>query len=51
MPVLMHGFYDFCATSGNGAASGIFLLYVILLDIVAFTRIHRYEKEDRRIEA
>ncbi len=51
MPVLMHGFYDFCATSGNGAASGVFLLYVILLDIVAFTRIHRYEKEDRRIEA
>lgn len=46
VPVLIHGFYDFCASSQNSFFAGIFLSFVIILDIFAFFAVKRYSRDD-----
>ena len=47
VPALLHGFYDFCASSQDTTLTVIFYVYVILLDIFAFRSVKRYSKQDR----
>ncbi|MGI6212364.1 MAG: PrsW family intramembrane metalloprotease [Anaerovoracaceae bacterium] len=49
MPVLLHGFYDFCASSRSTTLILAFYVYIILLDIIAFNQIRRFSREDQRI--
>ena len=36
VPVLLHGFYDFAAGSESNLLAGIFLAYVVIVDLLAF---------------
>lgn len=47
IPMILHGFYDFCASSQDTTLSIIFYVYVIILDIFAFLSVKRYSKQDR----
>lgn len=49
VPVLLHGFYDFCASGNSRSLSALFVLFVILLDIVALISVNRYAKNDKHI--
>ncbi|MGN1024436.1 MAG: PrsW family intramembrane metalloprotease [Lachnospiraceae bacterium] len=46
VPVLLHGFYDFAASSEDTLLCTLFLIYVVVLDIVAFLSVRRYARED-----
>lgn len=47
VPVALHGFYDYCCMRESLLASGIFLLFVIALDIFAVALVKRQSKQDR----
>ena len=47
VPVLLHGFYDFCLMSQNDTLAGFFFVFVILMDIVAIRVVHWQAKNDR----
>lgn len=49
IPVLIHGFYDFVASMDSPAMGVIFLIFVIILDIIAFRSVRRYSQEDLSI--
>lgn len=49
IPVLLHGLYDFCASSKSEGMTLIFLAYIVLLDIIAIRHIHRYADKDEMI--
>ena len=49
VPILLHGCYDFLATAENELYSYIFLAYIIVLDLVAFRKVHRYSREDKAV--
>lgn len=49
MPVLLHGFYDFCASSNNSLLVLVFYGYIIILDIVAFLQVRKFARNDTRI--
>ena len=46
VPVLLHGFYDFCLFTQNAFFIGVFLVFIVILDIVAFRSIRQYSRED-----
>jgi len=46
VPVLLHGFYDFAASSEDELLCTLFLIYVVILDIVALLSVRRYARED-----
>lgn len=46
IPVLLHGFYDFAAGSDDALLQVIFLVYVVILDLIAFFRVRKYARED-----
>lgn len=46
VPTLIHGFYDFALSTQSGVATFVFLVYVIILDIVAFRSIKKFSNED-----
>ena len=46
---LLHGFYDFCALSGNQVLTVIFLVFIVALDIVVLVQIHTASKNDTPI--
>ncbi|SEA02395.1 Membrane proteinase PrsW, cleaves anti-sigma factor RsiW, M82 family [Lachnospiraceae bacterium NK3A20] len=46
IPILLHGFYDFAASSVEPLLSVIFLCYVIILDVIAFLSVRRYARQD-----
>ena len=46
IPILIHGFYDFCASTDSGSLTLIFLAFVVILDILAFRAVRRYSRED-----
>ena len=46
VPVALHGLYDFLIASHH---TGLFFLYAIILDIVAFRSVVRYAREDRPV--
>ena len=49
VPILIHGFYDFCASQQSGILTVIFWIFVIILDIIAYRSIKRYSREDVHI--
>ena len=46
IPVLLHGFYDFAASAEDGMLSVIFLVYVVVVDVIAFLSIRNFAKKD-----
>lgn len=46
IPVIIHGFYDFCASYDSEILSTIFLIYIIILDIIAFRSVRRFSRND-----
>lgn len=46
MAVVLHGFYDFCLFQETDGYIVIFLLFVIVIDILAFIRINRSSKQN-----
>lgn len=49
MPMLLHGFYDFCLEVQLPWTGLIFLLFVIALDVTALRQIRRAERSDARV--
>ncbi|MDY2959228.1 MAG: PrsW family glutamic-type intramembrane protease [Hornefia sp.] len=49
IPILIHGFYDFAATSGSNGTSAVFLMYIIAMDVVAYITVLRMSKNDMRL--
>lgn len=49
IPVLIHGFYDLVATLESGMLTIVFLVYIIVLDIIAIKCVKRYAAEDAPI--
>ena len=47
VPVLLHGFYDFCLMSQSETLAGLFIVFVIIMDIVAIRVVHWQAKNDR----
>ncbi len=47
VPVLLHGFYDFCLFTGNAIFMAIFFVFIVLVYIGAYRTIRRYASEDR----
>lgn len=50
IPVLAHGFYDFCLTRGTVSSLLVFLVFVICMDVLAVTRINQSSREDVRVK-
>jgi RsiW-degrading membrane proteinase PrsW (M82 family) len=48
-PMLLHGFYDFCISTNYNLLIVVFLIYVVILDIVAFKKIRKLAREDHRL--
>jgi hypothetical protein len=48
-PMLLHGFYDFCLSTGSDIFGIIFFVYVIVLDILAFRSIKKMASGDIRL--
>ena len=49
VPVILHGFYDLCASSQSAVASLLWLALVVILDIVAFVCIRKYSRTDQPV--
>ena len=47
VPVLIHGFYDFCASVQSETMSYVWLGFVIIMDVIAFIQIRNYSKNDK----
>ena len=50
IPVLLHGFYDFAASSGSEIMTIVFFAFVVALDVVAIRRVREYSKSDTMID-
>ena len=46
IPILLHGFYDFCAASANDNLSLVFLVFVAVMFIASFRRVKRQSRND-----
>lgn len=46
IPTLLHGFYDFAASAQDGLLATLFLVYVVIVDIVAFISVRHFAQED-----
>lgn len=46
VPTLLHGFYDFAASSQDPLLSTLFLIYVVIVDLIAYFSIKHYARED-----
>lgn len=49
VPVLLHGYYDFCLMSGNTFLAGTFWLFVVVMDVVAIRVVHWQAQNDRKL--
>ncbi len=47
VPVLLHGYYDFCQSVDSELLAGSFFLFVLVLDIIAWLSLRRYARDDR----
>ena len=47
VPVLIHGCYDFAAMAGNESVAAGFLLFIVVLDIIAISAVRRYSRTDQ----
>lgn len=48
-PILLHGFYDFCLSTGMTLLMIIFFVYVVILDIMAYKKIKKLSLEDEQL--
>ena len=46
VPVLLHGFYDFCAFTSNVWMSIVLFVFILLMDINAYLRVSRSSREN-----
>ena len=46
VPVLIHGFYDFCASIQSEALTYVWLAFVVVMDIIAIRKINIYSRQD-----
>lgn len=46
VPVLAHGFYDFCLTRGTVSSMLCFVVFVVIMDVFAVRKINQASKED-----
>lgn len=46
VPLLLHGFYDFCASMESSFFSTLFLVYVIVIDIVSYRMVRLLAQND-----
>ncbi len=49
VPILIHGFYDFCLSTGDDFLSILVLGFIFVLTIVAFFKLKKYANEDRPV--
>ncbi len=49
IPVLIHGFYDYCLSTSYDLAIIIFFVFIIVMDVVAIKRIKASSKEDSAV--
>lgn len=49
VPVLLHGYYDFCQSVDNAVLSGSFVVFVVVIDVIAYLALRRYAREDSYI--
>ena len=49
IPMLLHGFYDFAASSNSSLLSSLFLLYVVVIDIVSYILLKHYARQDTNV--
>lgn len=49
IPVLIHGFYDFAATVGSDAFVYVWLIFVVVMDVIAIRAIKNYSALDTSI--
>ena len=46
LPILLHGFFDFCLMSGSWLLSAVFFLFAIALDVYSFFSVRRMSRSD-----
>lgn len=46
IPMLIHGFYDFCASMNSDVMGYVWLIFVVVIDIIAFRAVRRYSNQD-----
>ena len=46
IPILIHGFYDFCASIDSEMMGYIWLIFVVVVDILAIRAVKRYAESD-----
>lgn len=51
VPVLIHGFYDFCLSMESGLFIAIFFVFEIIITISAFRKVKKLSKNDQPIES
>lgn len=51
IPVLAHGFYDFCLFRGTALSFAVFLVFVLVMDFYTVSRINRSAREDVRMDS
>ncbi len=49
IPVLIHGFYDYCLSTSYDIAIVIFFIFIIVMDVIAIRRIKTSSKEDSAV--
>lgn len=49
VPVLLHGFYDFAASSGTEIMLLVFFAFIIIVDVIAYRRIKAYAASDTKV--
>ena len=47
IPMLLHGFYDFCASMKEPIWAIIFLVFIVALDVAAYKKVNEMERQDR----
>lgn len=46
LPILTHGFYDFCLTVGNWLFIIVFFMFEIVITVIAFFTVNKLSRED-----
>ena len=49
VPVLIHGFYDYAATSDSVFMEWIFVAFVVAIDLVAIRSVRKYSEQDTQV--
>ncbi|MCR5295115.1 MAG: PrsW family intramembrane metalloprotease [Lachnospiraceae bacterium] len=49
IPILIHGFYDFCLSTGSDTLSLFVLVFIFILTIISWSRLKKYAREDQQI--